>query len=46
MCEALVLGRVYGGYTQRETLTNLGITMQVFRDAGANVREKAMEYWV
>lgn len=32
--------------TQRETLVNFGITMEVFRDARANVREKAMEHLV
>lgn len=31
------------GYTQRETLQNLGITMQVFREARNAVRERAME---
>ena len=44
--EGQVAEQMISGYSQCETLLNLGITMQVFRDARANVREMAMEYLV
>ena len=38
--------QIIAGYTQRESVQNLGITMQVFRDARNAVKEKALEYLV
>ena len=44
--ESRVAEQMISGYTQRETLQNLGITMDVLRDARSAVRERALEYLV
>jgi hypothetical protein len=44
--EADVAEQMIAGYTQRETLQNLGITMDVFRQTRQLVKEKALKYLV
>ena len=44
--ESRVAEQIIAGYTQRETLQNLGITMDEFHEARNAVRERALEYLV
>lgn len=44
--EGRVAEQMVAGYSQRESVARLGITMDVFRETQQAVRDKAMEYLV